>query len=80
MPADTIRVFENTFCVRGAGPFPLDMLRYECAYPATEADANLMGPSHREERTVRLISRMKGDNDPAAARWRSFGWVVESVP
>lgn len=50
----------RTFKVTGAGQFPIDMLRYDACWPATEADAGKLQfdsltetqPTHR--RTITL--------------------------
>lgn len=68
--------------VRGVGGFPIDMLRYDHAIPATEQDSvqisaslgtHFMGEPARTARIVSLIS----DFPPTPARWASFGWQVE---
>jgi hypothetical protein len=70
--------------VTGKRPFPIDMLRYDNATPATEVDA------HAIERTwegsldeVRVtLRRFARDDDKHSsyhyARWGSYGWRVES--
>lgn len=63
--------------VEGAGDFPLDMLRYDHAFPAEEQDSNAMGRSDR--RRVVLIARSVGASPECAVtprRWESFGWRV----
>ena len=64
--------------VSGSGTFPIDMLRYDCAYPASSEAVSAMGRAdnravHVERRTVELLSHHR----PTIDRWRSFGWVVE---
>lgn len=64
------------FEVTGRGAFPMDMLRYDACYPASEADAGVLqrvttGRS-REEATVALVSLRA----PTQERWASFGWRV----
>ena len=64
--------------VSGSGHFPTDMLRYDCAYPASSEAVSTMGAESRgapivERRSVELISY----HLPTRDRWRSFGWLVE---
>lgn len=62
------------FIVEGRGPFPLDMLRHDEAWPRTETDANIAQDAERERRSVTLLSgRVTG---PTHGRWASFGWPV----
>lgn len=64
------------FLVEGSGPFPLDMLRYDKAFPRTEQDANVAQGS-RIRRSVTLLSSSL--SAPTHARWESFGWKVDGV-
>lgn len=78
------------FTVQGNGPFPVDMLRYTCSWPATEADARAIEESHEQADytdpfTVRL-SKYHRDPEPQLSdqRWRSkfrctIVGVVETV-
>ena len=65
------------FDVQGRGEFPVDMLRYDLCWPATETDSNLIDPPRvaglAKQRIITLRS-LKGT--PTFARWRSFGWEV----
>lgn len=59
--------------VEGNGMFPVDMLRYDAAYPSTERDSGtIMGDGLRK-----VDVAMK--NPPTEARWQSFGWIVLNV-
>ena len=59
--------------VQGSGVLPLDMLRYDGAWPAnSEAVDSMRPPSAMERRTIRLASYRR----PTVDRWKSFGWVV----
>lgn len=65
-----------TFDVEGRGDFPLDMLRYDLCWPATEDDSRLVAHAVRTaDRPVRL----RGLKLPTVARWASFGWKVAVV-
>lgn len=73
----------NYAIVRGKLPFPVDMLRYDKCYPATEQDSMLILQSiEREwpgefkitEISVGIIFE-KGTS-LTIARWESFGWTA----
>ena len=68
------------YTVKGQGTFPFDMLRYDCAYPATSEAAYKLYPSMFvasgnavKEQSVELRSYF----EPTVGRWQSFGWSVE---
>jgi hypothetical protein len=75
------KFFVVMLTVRGRGVFPFDMLRYDRAVPATEADSGLLhGDSLSPVRDVKLRA-FKGAAAPgydghSIARWKSFGWKV----
>lgn len=62
------------YFVTGRGDFPIDMLRYDGAWPASGEDAArlVLLDDRRDLRSVRLRSY----NAPTLARWMSFGWSV----
>lgn len=62
------------FSVQGSGAFPMDMLRYDLCWPATETDANMLGTvgAFGTNRTISL----KGLKPPTSNRWASFSWRV----
>ena len=62
----------HTFTVIGSGPFPFDMLRYDCCWPYSSEDASRLPLEGR--RKVTLASGRRGS--PTHARWESFGWKV----
>lgn len=75
---DTPLKYQHAAFVTGDGAFPIDMLRYEGAFPAEETDSNRIG--HVEEtRTVRLI-KFSSEREPRwnHARWHSFGWTLQA--
>lgn len=69
------------FTVTGRGAFPLDMLRYDCCYPAHPEDVAAMDYDNttregiRAQRTVKL----RGLGMPEMSRWNSFGWSVSDT-
>jgi hypothetical protein len=61
------------YTVVGRGAFPLDMLRRDQAWPATqEAIGNIF-----DEDVTRAVS-ITGTLPPTLARWESFGWNVRT--
>lgn len=60
------------FQVQGHGTFPMDMLRYDICWPASEWDSGRLPGEAGHVRTITL----KGLKPPTFARWRSFGWEV----
>ena len=61
--------------VQGSGVLPVDMLRYDSAWPADQESVGRMSTSrgHAEgPRRIRLASYHRPTND----RWKSFGWTV----
>lgn len=70
-----------SFTVEGNGRFPLDMLRYDCAWPKSSADVVLMDDREAglAKRRITLMARQDGRWVPSSARWHSFGWTVVGV-
>jgi len=75
-------MYTTTFRVQGCGPFPLDMLRYDCCYPV---DENALRNSDRDDvgwgTTRRVIylkcnHQYKQNSAPTVGRWQSFGWTA----
>lgn len=62
------------FAVRGFGEFPLDMLRYDSAWPATESDSYRMRDEGK--RVVFLTMWCRNGTGPTVGRWESFTWRV----
>jgi len=61
------------FTVTGTGQFPVDMLRYDSCWPATESDSTRLGGGPvMEPRSVTV----RGLRRPTVGRWKSFGWSV----
>lgn len=59
--------------VSGCGPFPVDMLRYDQAFPQDTKDAQaILRAGHVIG--VRLVSRQFTPD-----RWASFGWAAKEI-
>jgi len=76
MPINNTYEFE----VEGHGDFPVDMLRYDRACPATEVDSGLILKMIANPRLARHSQRVKiichRNNGPTYGRWASFGWSI----
>lgn len=78
------RVYFATFTVEGSTAFPIDMLRYDHCYPASESDSVQIASSLLPERMVEPRSRRitlrqwryERNRPPAVARWQSYRWRV----
>jgi hypothetical protein len=70
------------YVATGTGRFPLDMLRYDSAWPATEHDANILdthltcGGTVPFEGVQLKRAQIDAHSMPAIDRWRSYGWHV----
>jgi len=74
--------------VTGRGEFPLDMLRYDSSWPATQDDVakitrtlDVMVPpgevTVRLRRWVNERDHRRGEFVMSTARWASFGWTAD---
>ncbi len=74
-------MYTRTFVVNGSGSFPVDMLRYDCCYPESQADVQ-RAFCERGERVVHLVSqcgeKRHAEQIPTDDRWESFTWRVIS--
>jgi hypothetical protein len=69
---------QNKITVTGWGQFPIDMLRYDRATPASEGDSAAITNSFNRPRgaiTVNLLC----PRPPTQGRWESFGFRVTSI-
>ncbi len=63
--------------VAGVLPFPIDMLRYDACWPASEEDSHLIECTLRHETDHRvLVTVYHRRYLLTAVRWESFGWSV----
>ena len=72
--------FKITVC--GSGVFPIDMLRYDSCWPATEQDSSKIVENYYEGdkcklRSVDLLTDNHRHWKPTDGRWQSFTWKVE---
>jgi hypothetical protein len=66
------------FTVAGRWPFPMDMLRYDRAFPADTESALKIGRAIEppDNKTEFLIDLLTDQREVTVGRWRSFGWTV----
>ena len=73
-------LYEHEATVEVKGAFPVDMLRYDRCYPASEEDAKAIARSlarpGREPCRVTVKALSPSREHWKKARWRSFGVVV----
>lgn len=68
----------NTMIISGSGQFPVDMLRYERAYPASENDSYAIAETFNGKSSVWSIHVTKTTNAPwTVERWHSFGVRIQ---
>ena len=65
------------YYVSGVGSFPMDMLRYDAAWPADSEAANemVLDQFNHQASAVRSI-KLCSYREPTIARWQSFLWSV----
>ncbi len=65
------------YTVEGAGEFPIDMLRYDMAWPDQSEDTGKINSPPRTEKYQVTLSRAAHFHPkPDDARWKSFGWHI----
>ena len=64
------------FTVEGTAPFPIDMLRYDSAFPATESDSALIDRHQYDGSKVQVKLQSYGFGVPTIGRWESFLWKI----
>ena len=69
-------MYETRFTVSGDFSFPIDMLRFDQCFPASQEDVRAI--SQKDSiREVNLIQYHEGKTSRVTpARWRSFLWEV----
>lgn len=78
LSADQRPRFLFTYYVTGSGAFPVDMLRYDAAWPASSEDAAIMGIDEfvSRDRNRRRSIKLHSYREPTVDRWSSFVWSV----
>ena len=69
-------MYITTFRVRGKGPFPLDMLRYDQCWPHTPLDVENMNETHERDIVIAKAHPYRTGGNLTVERWNSFGWAV----
>ena len=62
----------HTFAVHGYGPFPLSMLRFDCAWPYTDEDATQIELTFGTPRSWSITLQTGSRHAPTEGRWESF--------
>lgn len=69
----------HTIIVRGSGPFPDDMLRYDECHFFSDADWARACESSERAIAITKLSKFRSLRQAFTFdRWKSFGWVVEN--
>ena len=76
--------FEITnYKVAGACDFPIDMLRYDNAWPRSESETGGLYTALSQRFTARkkgiVEVELQSIGRPNGARWNSFGWHVVEI-
>jgi hypothetical protein len=67
------------FEVTGNGEFPIDMLRYDGAFPSRGVDASTIRRSFHDRSDRWVIQLTSVFHAPTVGRWQSFGWLVGDI-
>jgi len=66
------------YTVTGSGTFPLDMLRFDEAYPVDRESSFAI--EHSIRRVTGMVTvTLESDKHPNARRWESFGFIVADI-
>jgi len=76
-----MKPYRHTVVVRGSGPFPLDMIRYDGLVPQSSVCTHDITQSIKKgdfdnERAYSLYKYTHREWQPTHARWKSFGFSV----
>jgi hypothetical protein len=64
------------YIVRGALSFPIDMLRYDSCWPASEGDSTIIHSTIAYENKGAVEVTVFARAPLTVGRWESFGWSV----
>lgn len=67
------------YTVTGVLPFPVDMVRYDQAWPSSQDDADRVERSIKREIDGPVSVRINSVRAPTIGRWASFGWEVTNI-
>lgn len=74
------KLIKEIWTVQGTGNFPIDMLRYDSCFPASETESHKITASFQEHgpHKIRLARYRQSDMraEPHYERWKSFCWEV----
>jgi hypothetical protein len=77
------RKYYQTFVVRSVFEFPIDMLRYDEAFPATEQDSGKIHRSivdHDRSELIQVARFVENKSSmPTIERWQSFGCKITDI-
>ena len=75
--------YYQTFDVQFVGQFPVDMLRYDSAFPASEQDSGKIIDNianHERGQTIRVGRFVETKKTmPTIERWASFGARISNI-
>lgn len=67
-----------TFTVSGTGEFPVDMMRFERAWPRAPSDSKKIQESDPSSGRFE-VDLQSADPPSQKGRWGSFGWRIEKI-
>lgn len=87
------KFYVTRFTVVGRTAFPIDMLRYDQCFPASEADSSRITNTINRDRTMNpgltskeigmykidLVMISRNNSGPTVGRWNSFCWGIVSI-
>jgi hypothetical protein len=67
----------QNYTVEGAGSFPIDMLRFDMAWPYESKDSGkIASPPRTESYQINLSRAAHFHHKPDDNRWKSLGWRI----
>lgn len=68
------------YVVRGSHPLPVDMLRHDRCWPASERDSEVIAQTWRHENNGPVEVEICTRSELTVGRWESYGWHVIAGP